>query len=222
MGNTVNPTSHASYEVLPISDPPTLSDIHGYREVRLTSLKTDPFSFSSTYEGEVAFSEETWRERLTGGSKASFLVRASGSSALDSDEDGGSGGSGGSGETEGRTNQVVGSMTAMAARNLPASRLPSGATQDHTYFIFGMWVHPEHRRRGLCKMLVDSGLRWIKEDRAGKHAEGSDGMLTEVWLAVTKTNNDAKMAYLALGFKDLGEHLDDDGHVWMRLVVQVE
>ena len=66
-----------SYTVFPLPNPPALSDIRAYRDLRLAALHTDPSYFSSTYEREVAFPDETWRERLTGSGKATVVAQSS-------------------------------------------------------------------------------------------------------------------------------------------------
>ncbi len=40
------------------------SDVEGYRNLRLRALQTNPESFGSTYEKELAYSLETFKERV--------------------------------------------------------------------------------------------------------------------------------------------------------------
>ena len=47
-----------------------------FREIRLAALQEAPYAFGSTYEGEVAASEESWRHRLT--ERARFVAEVDG------------------------------------------------------------------------------------------------------------------------------------------------
>ncbi|RDX43066.1 hypothetical protein OH76DRAFT_1244564 [Lentinus brumalis] len=199
--------SGTTYAVCAIPDPPSSADIHDYREVRLTALRTDPSAYSSTYEREAAFDEETWRARLTGSGNVTLVARARRPDTLD-------------GSTEGR-GEGVGCMRVIAARSLPAGEGPQGVDPGRDYFVFGMWVRPEHRRRGVGSMLLENGLAWVLEDAAARMgSEGAAG----VWLAVTATNSGAKRMYEEAGFRELSEeHSADDlpGEIWMSRKVQV-
>ena len=53
----------------------TPDDWDEWRTIRLASLLDTPSAYGSTYEREVAFTEETWRERLT---RPAVLVREGG------------------------------------------------------------------------------------------------------------------------------------------------
>ncbi len=44
-----------------------------YKELRLTALTLNPDAFSSTYERESQFSDETWRVRVNGTEKVNFI-----------------------------------------------------------------------------------------------------------------------------------------------------
>lgn len=50
-----------------------------YRDVRLAALREAPFAFGSTFEGESAFAEAVWRERLQG--RGLFVALADGRAA---------------------------------------------------------------------------------------------------------------------------------------------
>ena len=47
-------------------------DWEAFRDLRLIALKTDPTHFGSTYEREVEFDEETWRDRVSRQGKEMF------------------------------------------------------------------------------------------------------------------------------------------------------
>jgi GNAT superfamily N-acetyltransferase len=62
---------------------PTVRTLDGddwaaWREIRLRSLREDPSAFGSTYEREVAFDENFWRERLDDPGATSVLAYAGG------------------------------------------------------------------------------------------------------------------------------------------------
>ncbi|KAI0687251.1 acyl-CoA N-acyltransferase [Earliella scabrosa] len=195
----------ASPSVFPLPNPPAPSDMQAYRDFRLAALQTDPSYFSSTYEREVAFPDETWRERLTGSGKATIVAQAS-QPDWARDERG--------------TDRLVGCMTVIAARNFGASQLPRGARVEDTYFVFGMWVRPEHRRRGVGGMLLERGLRWIAEDgrESGDGENKRDQESWEAWLAVTPSNVAARGMYKAGGFEELADQPEDNihGEIWMK------
>jgi GNAT superfamily N-acetyltransferase len=60
--------------------------------------------------------------------------------------------------------------------------------------LYGMWVDPEWRARGIGGRLVDRVLGWARSWGAGS-----------VILAVTETNADAAAFYERLGFVDTGD-----------------
>lgn len=65
-----------AYEIIQIP-----SDLEGAREYvelnkafRLLSLKTSPMSFGSSYEREIAFTDDVWLSRLTNPNAATFVA----------------------------------------------------------------------------------------------------------------------------------------------------
>jgi GNAT superfamily N-acetyltransferase len=61
--------------------------------------------------------------------------------------------------------------------------------------LVGMWVHPQHRRRGVARALVERAVRWAEERRA-----------REVILWVVDHNIAARRLYERVGFRPTGEH----------------
>ncbi|KAI0368454.1 hypothetical protein BV20DRAFT_1114228 [Pilatotrama ljubarskyi] len=155
-----DPTTGAhDYEVFKLPTPVSDSDIQMYRAVRLAALQTDPTFFLSTYEREVAFTDEVWRERLNGeGKPLSSLARES------------SGDRGGESAEEGLENSdtapFVGTVTLVAGRALPVSMAPEFADRQTAYFMVRMWVAPEHRRMGLGRRLMERALAYAAEQKA--------------------------------------------------------
>ncbi|KAI0717563.1 hypothetical protein C8T65DRAFT_640982 [Cerioporus squamosus] len=203
--------SDVTYDVFAIPDPPSSADVRDYRELRLAALRTDPSAYSSTYEREAAFDEEAWRARVAGSGMVTFVARALYPDTTS--EDGTD--SAGEGRDAVGHGEGVGTMRVFAARTLPAGEGPQGVDRERDYFVFGMWVRPEHRRRGVGRKLLESGLAWVLEDAAA-HV-GPEGAIG-VWLAVTATKCGAKKMYEAAGFRELpDEHSADDvvGETWM-------
>ncbi|KAJ7632909.1 acyl-CoA N-acyltransferase [Roridomyces roridus] len=64
--------------------------------------------------------------------------------------------------------------------------------------LIGMWVNPEHRRKGLAKGLIEVGMDWLRKRTDGMPDEKR--MLT---LEVHRTNESAKALYDLLGFREL-------------------
>lgn len=61
--------------------------------------------------------------------------------------------------------------------------------------LAGLWIHPEHRRRGLAGRLVQCGLEWVKE-----YPLGEDGKCLVV--DVYSENEAAKAVYTKMGFRE--------------------
>ncbi len=197
-----------TYLIAPTLNPPTASVMESYREVRLAALRTDPEYFSSTYEREAAFTEETWRERLTGSGKATFVAQALAGSGAGEESDV---------KEEGR-GSYVGTVTVLAGRNVRASAIPSGADAARTYFVYGMWVQPEHRRVGLGRRLMEALLAWARKDTRDsafeRRDDGEEGF--EVWLAVAPADEPARKLYTGLEFREVHGGLEQQGKFWMR------
>ena len=88
------------------------------------------------------------------------------------------------------------------ASGAPAPQRPASAG------LFGMWVAPEARRKGIARKLIDAVEEWAR----------SAGFAT-IGLGVTTTNDAAIELYEDVGYSDTGERfpLRED----TELVVQV-
>jgi GNAT superfamily N-acetyltransferase len=60
--------------------------------------------------------------------------------------------------------------------------------------LVGMWVDPQHRRRGVAQALVEQAVHWAEKRRA-----------TEVILWVADHNIPARRLYERVGFRPTGE-----------------
>ena len=181
-------TPPLNFTISPIPRPPSPEVLQSYKHLRLTALKTDPSAFGSTYERERVFSDETWLSRIAKPGLSALVAR-------------------------GPDGTFAGSVTAVAVRAVPEVALPDGATLGRTrsYFIFGMWIRPEHRRKGLGRRLVEAALRWIREDADG---QGRGKEPVEIWVAVTAGNDVAKGLYEGSGFEEVER--EEDGKNWLR------
>ncbi|KAG2123803.1 hypothetical protein DEU56DRAFT_745066 [Suillus clintonianus] len=194
-----------AYRIVPVAEPVTNEDIDKYKALRLTSLKIDPSSFSSTYEREIAFTPEIWAQRLTSRFKRTFIASVK-------DE-----GSIGVGETWVGMISVLGPSELIPATLEPFERAGVGADWD-MYFVAGMWVHPEHRERGLGTSLVKAGLEWVQtnvdpiNDSEGKR----DKM---VLLLVGDDNASGRALYQKVGFTTLTSMPQAKGNSYMGLNV---
>jgi len=117
----------------------SVADLDLYRSLRLRALRTDPDAFGSSYEREVAFDDDTWRERLLGfaGRPGVILVDEA---ATDGDE---------------HTPRVQG-MTGIGQQEDPGDAA-----------VWGMWVAPEARGSGSGNRLLDAALTWAADQGMG-------------------------------------------------------
>ena len=204
--NSTTPIPRATYHIQTPPEPPTTSAIDSYRRVRLTALRMNPEAFTSTYEREVAFPEEIWRDRLVGEGKVTLFAEVLDRGSSRDEQEGGG--------------DYAGMIGVVGAKHIPDTVHPHGMDATRTYFMFGMWVHPEHRQKGVGRKLMEAGLAWARRDaREGPASkaysgEGSLGAF-EVWLSVKQLNHAAKTLYEGLGFKEV-ESLGQKREVWMR------
>ncbi|KAI0666148.1 hypothetical protein C8Q78DRAFT_985127 [Trametes maxima] len=193
----------AYYDFLALPAPPSLSTVRRYRDLRLTALRTDPESFGSTYAREVDFSEKEWRDRLNQNHRATFIARLR---ARDKK------GCGGSGDED---IPWVATVSVIAGRTLPEGATPAVVDRRTAYVFVGMWVNPEHRRKGIARRLLEAGWAWITED-AGKATEDGDALHGVVALLTVAAGNEAaEKLYKEFGFERVCAE-KEGGVVWMR------
>ena len=160
--------------------------------IRLRALQTDPAAFDSTYERELAFGDAEWRARLSsfaGHPRAVFTVAAAATG----------------GRAGPATNETV---------DAPVGIVGVGLNEPADATIWGMWVAPEGRRRGIAGQLLDSAEAWTAESGA-----------TTATLWVHRSNNGAQALYRSRGYElvgpdDLPANVPDAccGEVCMRLL----
>ena len=71
------------------------------------------------------------------------------------------------------------------------------------YLLVGLWVHPEHRSKGLAKELMKRGLEWARAFTGPKFTETNDETERMVALAVHDNNEAACTLYTKMGFHNL-------------------
>ncbi|KAL1939681.1 hypothetical protein VTO73DRAFT_9714 [Trametes versicolor] len=192
-----------TYDIFAISTHPTSADIRNYRQTRLTALETDPSSFLSTYEQEVALPAETWKERLSGSEKATFVARPSTSS-----------------QNTAESEPFVGMVTVLPARTFPLP-LPVACTDPSVaYLIVAMWIAPEHRRRGLGQDLLQASLAWAAKDVSrDTSGAGDPEKQAEVFLFLALDNAKGRGLYEKSGFDAVAVTTAPGGRgeiQWMR------
>ncbi|HEY7659349.1 MAG TPA: GNAT family N-acetyltransferase [Actinomycetota bacterium] len=106
---------------------------------------------------------------------------------------------------EGARNRFLVAETAESWLGMAVGSREAGEVDAHLY---GMWVEPAWRRRGVGRALVDGVVEWAR----------ADGVRALV-LGVTEGNDGAADLYSACGFVDTGERhpLRDGSRLRMRV-----
>ncbi|ESK90647.1 gnat family [Moniliophthora roreri MCA 2997] len=181
----------SQYQVFPVPAPPSPAHIQSYKSLRLLSLQTNPESFSSKYENEAKFTNDQWRARVDPGPKGTKVTIVA---------------------ADGAQGNWAGMITVLSPQYIDFTKyipteLKRTRAVDSVYVIVGMWVHPEHRRRGLGKRLIEGAAAWIKE-----RDPGSRTMLLEV----LPVNKDAIALYGKAGFSKVqGAEVQTPGAIFM-------
>jgi ribosomal protein S18 acetylase RimI-like enzyme len=180
-----------AYDVRALPAPPTLNEINKFVALRLHFLQVDPSLFGSTYEREIAFTEDQWRQRLDGHNKVTFIVNPH------SDD-----------ESWIATMSIVAPSETIYDYLAPVRNTDVGKDSD-IYAMFGIWVRPEHRRRGLGRRLIEEGLEWIRKDNV------KNGKVPKVLVLQLNEKNVAGWAlYGRMGFEVLPLK-EESVHPWM-------
>ncbi|KAG7088057.1 hypothetical protein E1B28_012090 [Marasmius oreades] len=166
------------------NSPPTAADVQQYKEFRLLSLKTDPKAYSSTYEGEGAFTDQQWFERLRSDSKGTIVATLERPGEI--------------------TEEWAGMITVLSPQltdftDYIPSKLKEKRGVESVYIVVGMWVHPEHRRRGVAGQLIEQAVHWVRNRRRDREEGGGGTLLLEV----VKSNDGAASMYTRSRFEEV-------------------
>ncbi|KAF7295458.1 Protein kinase domain-containing protein [Mycena indigotica] len=99
---------------------------------------------------------------------------------------------------------------------------PELAGEGDNYHLVGMWVHPEHRRKGGCvgKSLVGNAIEWVRSRKVAGENEPQTRIIS---LEVHRPNVGAKAMYEGLGFVEaVEEKCQDPNRVPMLLELNAE
>jgi ribosomal protein S18 acetylase RimI-like enzyme len=121
-------------------DPTDGAHVKQFREIRLRALQTDPTAFGSDYERELAFNDDAWQGRLAGFAGHPGAVFAAVSTA-----------------TPTGTDEPAGAPVGIVGVGMP---------ERTDAAIWGMWVAPEGRRRGVAAQLLDTAESWAVQSGA--------------------------------------------------------
>ncbi|KAF8074018.1 acyl-CoA N-acyltransferase [Lyophyllum atratum] len=187
-----------AYCVSTVPRPPSEAYITNYSAIRLLGLQRDEHAFGSIYERELKFTRDQWRERLDASDRTTFFIRAENPSdhGLESEEN------------------WVGTASFLTPDFLEALGFfpPKHLVRDDkaVCILVGMWIHTEHRRRGLGRRLIEAIIEKVRSD---------DGRASRkvLMLQVHENNAEARGLYESLGFVNDGPGDDDDspGEIWM-------
>jgi GNAT superfamily N-acetyltransferase len=120
-------------------------------------------------------------------------------------------------ETWVRMISVLGPSELIPATLEPFKRAGVGADWD-MYFVVGLWVHPEHRGRGLGTRLVKEGLEWVRTNMDPKNdLEGKRDKM--ILLLVGDHNASGRALYQKVGFTDLTSMPPGERNSYMNLKV---
>jgi GNAT superfamily N-acetyltransferase len=176
---------------LPTSDPALLAFLAGkFAALRLSALTVSPGAFSSTFAIESAFTATQWIARLKRQNVHNFIAVAYAPSTKPVEQTIDAG-------------DWVGSATLLGPFSKSRYHLTeSGGPQpgdddaESKWQMTAVYNSPEHRGKGVAKMLIQGGLDFA--ETAG------DGRKTRARIMIHPDNAVVKKLYEGLGFVDAG------------------
>ncbi|KAJ3892403.1 hypothetical protein GG344DRAFT_75998 [Lentinula edodes] len=211
-----------TYNVVPIPfSPLPQSHVDKHASLRLLALKTNPECFSSTLEDERRLSPEQWRGRIDTEDRVTFIAVASeilehapSDAPLDPTSSSSSSSFADTSDSstllDDDTAKWVGLVTVLTPEflqerwdDLPRKfRKFAMRSGKPAHVLVSMWVHPEHRHKGLGRLLISQAVDWVKKRVEKPGVEDKRG---DVVLEVFEQNTGAVMLYRAMGFEDIEE-----------------
>jgi len=185
-----------------------------YKSLRLESLKTDPESFASSYEQEVAFTDDVWSDRLKNPLARSFI-------ALDLRDVPQT-------NSEAHSDSTVAlpwvGITVLLGPRIFMGDIPTANTSPwklfygaqaetieesesiepmtRMYVINAVWIKPDARGRGIAKRLMDEVIKVAQQDFENQTGPDDTGLCM---CFVEKENTAATRLYKACGFGEIAE-----------------
>ncbi|KAL4938057.1 hypothetical protein BDV06DRAFT_201779 [Aspergillus oleicola] len=207
-----------------------------HKILRLTGLQTDPEAFTSTYERELDFDNETWRNRVLNPLGRIFVTLFPESDSSDL-------GIQYAGDATGDVKRLIlhpwlGQFTLLGPVLFPNTKeaeekpwelfkdfdferaaqdvrsIPPGARV--VYVIVGMYVLPEGRGAGNGTRLLQAAVTAVDEERSQM------GVHVTVSVLVSQENLTARRLYERVGFVARGETVDIDGEAHWPLLLNIE
>ncbi|KAF5353899.1 hypothetical protein D9756_007110 [Leucocoprinus leucothites] len=201
----------SSYTIYSIPAIPGHHHILQYKELHLKALKTNPEHFATTYEQALSLSFEEWKSRIQSRDKVTIVAVAPLQGSLVK------------GPKESDLQQKwVGMVTVIGPKTLQRFGFtPPRSVQGHSgydlesYFcIVGVWVDPDHRRKGLARKMMEGGIGWIQADDVPDQPVEKRTLV----LQVTEDNQEAIGMYSSMGFNFVkADEGAEDKRPWMYL-----
>ncbi|KAK0445757.1 hypothetical protein EV421DRAFT_1708090 [Armillaria borealis] len=162
-----------AYEIFTLNVPPSEDEIDRYIAIRLLALQVDPSSFRTTYETAKSLPREKHVQRITSHDQVMVIVshKATG---------------------EWIAMSGVASPKILAELDYPLPEVVYEGRKGSGYLFVSLWVHPEHRRRGLAKRMFDRCIEWVRY-------HGTDTMAEKFIANEVYSDNAGRGLYKTLG-----------------------
>lgn len=193
-----------------LPDPPSPAKtllVSRYKHTRLTALQLDPGAFGSTYAREVRFTSQTWMSRLLNPLSKTFVsVDTAVASIVSRPID----------PVELAYPQWFGTASIFGPKPLVNSSLWTTYTPDNfndppdlsavkdsnaIYMITGVFVHPDHRRQGRAKRLIQAAV-----NSAAEEAKTAGASKVTVLLEIESEDQAVDRLYESVGFSAVERH----------------
>jgi ribosomal protein S18 acetylase RimI-like enzyme len=177
---------------LPLTDPILIPFLAGkFASLRLSALSSSPAAFSSTFDIESAFTAQAWIERLQRPLTHNFIAVAYSPATILEQQTISSG-------------DWIGCVTLLGPIPKATYELSeSGGLEieeddlETKWQITAVYNKPEHRGKGIAKMLIRSAL-----DFAAK--ESGEGRRCRARIMIHPSNIAVKRLYAGIGFENAG------------------